>query len=105
MAKTQLGEVLWHNAQGLASFQREEGCAGLLRDVEEGGAPLVGVGLVRVFNEEESPPNHLQIVRACAFHTLVHIEGVNFEALEQKGSVRYVLGQNYDLPIVFQRKI
>ena len=83
MAKTQLGEVLWHNAQGLASVQRKEGCAGLLRDVEEGGAPLVGVGLVRVFNEEECPTDDLQIVRACAFHTLVHIEGVNFKALEQ----------------------
>ena len=66
MAKTQLREVLWHNAQGLASVQRKEGCAGLLRDVEEGGAPLVGVGLVRVFYEEKSPTNYPQIVTACA---------------------------------------
>ena len=98
MAKTQLREVLWHNAQGLASVQRKEGCAGLLRDVEEGGAPLVGVGLVRVFYEEKSPTNYPQIVTACAFHTLGHIKGINLEALEQKGSVSYVLGQNYDLP-------
>ena len=55
MAKTQLGEVALHYSEGLAAREREEGVAHLPRDVEQLRAAFEGVGLVWVFNFEESP--------------------------------------------------